>query len=117
MRALLQSGRKFGELPEANAAVPFGPRFPRAFGILPRSFRGHREYDEGRSVVAGLYLGIAAGETDEGESVEVHVLFSCSARVFWGTWRASGHRSQAKESLFWGDQHGGARRTASEAKQ
>jgi hypothetical protein len=37
-----------------------------------------------RSAVAGLDLGICADEADESESVEIHV-FSCSARVSWGT--------------------------------
>ena len=68
------------------------------------------------NAVGSLRLGIVADEAAESESVEVHVSFSCSAVL--GHPEASGHRSQGKESLIWGDQHGGARTgTAPQAKQ
>ena len=36
------------------------------------------------------------------------MLFSCSARVSWGTFRAAAPAPQDEELLFWGDQYGGA---------
>ena len=74
--ALLQARGEFPEFAEGEAAVPFGPRFPFAVAVLPRALRGNREYREGRSVVTGLRLGVAAGESDESKSVEVRDVFS-----------------------------------------
>ncbi len=64
-----------------RSAIPIRPRRSST------TFRGHREYGEGRSIVAGLRLGVAAGESGESESVEIHdCCFSpVLPRVFWGT--------------------------------
>src|SRR4030095_7462650 len=51
--------------------MPFGPRFPRPGVVLPRRFRGEREHRDVRCV-ADLLFGIAAKETNESDSVEVH---------------------------------------------
>ena len=67
--ALLQARGEIPQFAEGEAAVPFGPRFPFALGVLPRTLRGHREDGESRSVVAGLRLGVATGKADESESV------------------------------------------------
>ena len=45
--AFLQGCREIGQLAERNAAVPFGVGFRRAFGVLPRALRGHRQCGEG----------------------------------------------------------------------
>jgi hypothetical protein len=60
------------------------------------------------SPVAGFGFGVCAGEADESESIEIHVFLLFRPCVL-GHPEASGHRSQGKELLFWGDQNGGAR--------
>ncbi|MCU1329883.1 MAG: hypothetical protein JWN34_5253 [Bryobacterales bacterium] len=106
--SLLQSGSKLGELAEGYTAVPFGSRFPRSLRRLPGTLCRHGKRGDCRVVVARLRLWIIACEADESESVEVHDVFSFCPSVL-GHSRASGHRSQGKEVLFWGNQNGGAR--------
>jgi hypothetical protein len=45
--AFLQGCREIGQLSERNATAPFGAGFPRAFRVLSRALRGHRESGEG----------------------------------------------------------------------
>jgi hypothetical protein len=67
--------------------------------------------------VADLLFGIAAEETDESDSVEVHTILLFCLCVS-GTRQASGRGSQTQKLLFWGNRHGGARTgTVPEAKQ
>src|SRR6516225_8583913 len=51
--------------------MPLGPRFPRSGVILPGRLSSEREHRDVRCV-ADLLFGIAAEETDESDSVEVH---------------------------------------------
>ena len=95
--------------------MPFGPRFPRPGVVLPRRFRGEREHRD-VGCVADLLFGIAAEETNESDSVEVHTFPFLP--VCLGHPEASGRGSQDQKLLFWGDRHGGARTgTGQKAKQ
>src|SRR6516225_117373 len=51
--------------------MPLGPRFPRSGVILPGRLSSEREHRDVRCV-ADLLFAIAAEETDESDSVEVH---------------------------------------------
>src|SRR5690349_12130619 len=95
--------------------MPFGPRFPRPDVVLPRRFRGEREHRDIRRV-ADLLFGIAAEETNESDSVEVHTFLRFCPSVS-GT-RSEWARLPRPEAAFLGDRHGGARTgTGPKAKQ
>jgi hypothetical protein len=63
VRALAKSAGEVGQLPERDASMPLGPRFPRTGVILPGRLGGEREHRDVRCV-ADLPFGIAAEETD-----------------------------------------------------
>src|SRR5262249_6913324 len=63
----------------SDTSMPLGPRFPASGVIIPGRFGGQREYRD-VGCVADLLFGIAAEETDESDSVEVHT-FLGSARL------------------------------------
>src|SRR4029450_8759615 len=62
---------EIGEFPEGHASMPLGARFPGSGIVLPGRLGGERkDRDVGR--VGGLSFGVAADETDKGDSIEVH---------------------------------------------
>src|SRR5262249_41829615 len=77
---LCESAGEVSQLPEGDASMPLGPRFPASGVILPGRFGGEREH---RNVgcVADLLFGIAAEETDERVILLRYIRFSCSARL------------------------------------
>src|SRR5262245_13234063 len=59
------------QFPEGDASMPLGAGFPSSGVILPGRLGSEREHRD-VGCVAGLIFGIAAEETDESDSVEVH---------------------------------------------
>src|SRR5258708_19869669 len=71
MCALREGAGEIGQFAEGHASMPLGARFPGSGLVLPGRLGGERE-DRDVGCVGGLSFGIAADETDEGDSVEVH---------------------------------------------
>jgi hypothetical protein len=66
-----EAAGQFSRSAEGDASMPFGPGFPRPSIVLPRRFGCERKHCDVRRV-GDLLFGIAAEETDESDSVEVH---------------------------------------------
>ena len=105
---------EIGEFPEGHASMPVGARFPGSGIVLPGRLGSQRE-DRDVGCVGGLSFGVAADETDKGDSIEVHT-FLLVLPVRLGHPKASGRGSQDKKLLFWGDRNGGARTDGCERK-
>jgi hypothetical protein len=100
-------GEGAGEIGEFSRKPRIDARFPGSGIVLPgRLGREREDRDVGR--VGGLSFGVAADETDKGDSIEVHTFLLFRPFVS-GTRKASGRGSQDKKLLFWGDRNGGAR--------
>src|SRR2546425_92510 len=84
--------------------MPLGARFPGTGGVLPGRLGREREDRDG-GWVGGLSFGVAADETDKGDSIEVHTVLLVLP-VCLGHPKASGHGSPDKKLLFWGDRNG-----------
>src|SRR5260370_30822503 len=107
MGAFGEGTGEIGEFPEGHASMPLGAGFPGSGIVLPGRLGGERE-DRDVGCVGGLFFGIAADETEEGDSIEVHT-FLLVLPVCLGHPKASGRGSPGKKLLFWGDRNGGAR--------
>src|SRR4030095_6572249 len=71
MSTLGEAAGEVSQFAEGDASMPFGSGFPGSCVILPGRFGREREHRD-VGCVAGLAFGIAAEETDESDSVEVH---------------------------------------------
>lgn len=71
MRAFGEGGGEISQFPEGHASMPIGARFPGSGIVLPGRLGGERE-DRDVGCVGDLSFSVAADETDEGDSVEVH---------------------------------------------
>src|SRR6476620_371305 len=71
VRAFGEGAGEIGEFPEGHAPMPLGARFPGSGIVLPGGLGGQRE-DRDVGCVGGLSFGVAADETDKGDSIEVH---------------------------------------------
>src|SRR5450759_4128302 len=105
MRAFGEGGGEISQFPEGHATMPLGARFPGSNIVLPGRLGGERE-DRDAGWVGDLSFGVAADETDEVDSVEVHT-FLLFCPFVSGTRGRGG--SPDKKLLFWGDRNGGAR--------
>jgi len=104
MGAFGEGAGEIGQFSEGHASMPLGVRFLRSGVVLPGRLGGEREYRD-VGCVSGLSFGVAADETDEGDSVEVHT-FLLFCPFCLGHRKASGRGSQDKKLLFWGDRNG-----------
>src|SRR5262249_778627 len=86
---------EISRLSKGAASMPLSTGFPRSSVVLPRRRSGEREYRDIRCV-ANLLLGIAAEETDESDSVEVHTFLLFCPNCL-GHPEASGRGSQDQE--------------------
>jgi hypothetical protein len=107
MGAFGEGAGEIGQFAEGDASMPLGARFPGSGIVLPGRLGGERE-DRDVGCVGSLSFGVAADETDKGDSVEVHTFLLFCPSVS-GTRKASGRGSPGKKLLFWGDRNGGAR--------
>ena len=71
MSTLGEAAGEVSQFSEGDTSMPLGPGFPGSCVILPGRFGREREHRD-VGCVAGLAFGIAAEETDESDSVEVH---------------------------------------------
>src|SRR5215510_16475176 len=80
--------------------MPLGPAFPRPGVVLPRQFRRQRQHRD-VGCVADFLFGIAAEETDESDSVEVHTLLLFCPSVS-GTQKRVGAAPKTRSCFSWG---------------
>src|SRR4051794_19345657 len=94
--------------------MPFGPGFPRPSVVPPRRFGCERKHCDVRRV-ADLLFGIAAEETDESNSVEVHsfLLFCPSVS---GTRKRVGAAPKTRSGFSGGPARGNQNRNGAEGK-
>src|SRR5215470_1977045 len=96
--------------------MSLGSRFPPSGVILPGRLSGEREHRDVRRV-ADFLFGIAAEETDESDSVEVHT-FLLFCPFVSGTRKRVGAAPKTRSYFSGGPGTGGARTgTVPEAKE
>jgi hypothetical protein len=71
VRTLGEGAGEVGQFPEGHTSMPLGARFPGSGTVLPGRLGRERE-DRDVGCVGDLSFGVAADETDKGDSVEVH---------------------------------------------
>jgi len=91
---------EIGEFPEGHASMPLGARFPGSGIVLPGRLGGQRE-DRDVGCVGGFSFGVAADETDKGDSIEVHT-FLLVLPVASGTGKRVGAAPQTRSCFSGG---------------
>src|SRR5258708_20217353 len=104
MCALREGAGEIGQFPEGHASMPLGARFPGTGVVLPGRLGGERE-DRDVGCVGGLFLGIAADETDKGNSVEVHT-FLLFCPFVSGTGKRGGAAPKTRSCFSGGPERG-----------